>query len=599
MDLFSLVARLTLDRSDYEKGMSDATNEGEGFASKLKGGLATAAKVGTAAVAAVGAAAGTAATAFINGAGELASYGDNIDKMSQKLGMSAEAYQEWDAIMQHSGTSIESMQSSMKTLASAAETGNDAFEALGISQQDLAKMDQEELFSATIAALQNVENETQRTYLAGKLLGRGATELGPLLNTSAEDTEAMRRRVHELGGVMSNEAVKAAAKYQDSLQDMTTAMDGLKRGMMADFLPAVTTVMDGLTELFSGGDGVGQISEGLGQFVDQMAAKIPQVLQTGTRIVTALTGAIVANLPTLIDAATKAILTLGTGLVQQLPTIVEAGLQIILSLAQGIADSLPELIPTIVDVVLKIVDILTEPNTLSNLVDAAIQIILALADGLIQALPRLIEAVPRIIANLVAAIVSNAPKLLEAGLQLIVSMANGIISGVGDIVGAVGQIGTAIWNGITDIVGGAAQWGRDLIDNFIGGIRSMWSNLKNTVSSVAQTVTNFLGFSEPEEGPLSNFHTYAPDMMALFAQGIEDNAGLITDAIGRTFDFGPQIAAQTPAGAREFTVPRDGAGIGARTLTAVFQLNGEEVGRILTQLIETEQQRVGVRLSPA
>jgi hypothetical protein len=57
----------------------------------------------------------------------VASYGDNIDKMSQKMGMSASAYQEWDAVMQHSGTSMETMKSSMKTLANAAETGNDAF----------------------------------------------------------------------------------------------------------------------------------------------------------------------------------------------------------------------------------------------------------------------------------------------------------------------------------------------------------------------------------------------------------------------------------------------------------------------------------------
>ena len=112
--------------------------------------------------------------------------------------------------MQHCGTSIDSMQSSMKTLATAAETGNDAFEVLGLTQEQIAGMDQEQLFSATITALQQVEDDTQRTYLAGQLLGRGATELGALLNTSAEDTEAMRQAVHDLGGVMSNDAVAAA-----------------------------------------------------------------------------------------------------------------------------------------------------------------------------------------------------------------------------------------------------------------------------------------------------------------------------------------------------------------------------------------------------
>ena len=58
------------------------------------------------------------------------------------------------------------------------------------------------------------------------------------------------------------------------------------------------------------------------------------------------------------------------------------------------------------------------------------------------------------------------------------------------------------------------------------------------VSNVAQTVKDFLGFSEPEKGPLSNFHTYAPDMMDLFAKGIRDNENVITDQIEKSFDFG-------------------------------------------------------------
>lgn len=122
-------------------------------------------------------------------------------------------------------------------------------------------MSQEELFNATIAGLQNVENETERTYLAGQLLGRGATELGALLNTSAEDTEAMRQQVHDLGGVMSDEAVKSAAAYQDSLQNMQVAFGGLKNNLISGFMPSITTVMDGLAAIFSGDkSGINKVS---------------------------------------------------------------------------------------------------------------------------------------------------------------------------------------------------------------------------------------------------------------------------------------------------------------------------------------------------
>jgi hypothetical protein len=54
-------------------------------------------------------------------------------------------------------------------------------------------------------------------------------------------------------------------------------------------------------------------------------------------------------------------------------------------------------------------------------------------------------------------------------------------------------------------------------------------------------ISNLIGFSEPEEGPLSNFHTYAPDMMNLFIKGIKDNTKALQDQIIDTFDFGNSI----------------------------------------------------------
>ena len=82
--------------------------------------------------------------------GDLASYGDTIDKQSQKIGISAKAYQEWDAVLQHSGTSINAMQSSMKKLTAAAADGSDAFGKLGISQEEAMSMSQEDLFARVI-----------------------------------------------------------------------------------------------------------------------------------------------------------------------------------------------------------------------------------------------------------------------------------------------------------------------------------------------------------------------------------------------------------------------------------------------------------------
>lgn len=77
----------------------------------------------------------------------------------------------------------------------------------------------------------------------------------------------------------------------------------------------------------------------------------------------------------------------------------------------------------------------------------------------------------------------------------------------------------------------ALTWGRDLISNFIAGIEEKFAPFTNKIESIAGTVADYIGFSEPDKGPLSNFHTFAPDMLKLFAQGIERNMGIIEGAM--------------------------------------------------------------------
>lgn len=95
------------------------------------------------------------------------------------------------------------------------------------------------------------------------------------------------------------------------------------------------------------------------------------------------------------------------------------------------------------------------------------------------------------------------------------------------ISGLLGAI-KAIFNGDIE---SAKKWGKDMIDNFIAGIKEKIQAVKEAVTGVAKTVKDILGFSEPKKGPLSNFHTYGPDMMKLYSQGINDYSYLVKDAV--------------------------------------------------------------------
>ena len=287
---------------------------------------------------------------------------------------------------------------------------------------------------------------------------------------------------------------------------------------------------------------------------------LPILAEAAISIVQGLVDGISENQEMLMDVAIETITYLAESLITMLPQIVELGLNLIVSLANGISKNIPKLLPTITNVILSIVDMLTSPQMLNNLIDAAIEIILAIAEGLIDAIPDLIRAVPEIIDNLIVAITDNLPKILEVGVLLLLELGEGLIKAIPELLLSIPLIIGSIVNGFANFfsslvdvgvdlvlsvkegfikkVEEAKTWGKDLIQNFIDGILARWNALKQTVSNVAQTVKDFLGFSEPEKGPLSNFHTYAPDMMDLFIKGIKDNEKKLTDQIEKTFDFG-------------------------------------------------------------
>ena len=497
MDLFNLFAKITLDTSEYDEGLDSSEKKGKTFAQSLGGGLKTAAKVGGVAIGTIAAGTAALATSMVKGAGEVASYGDNIDKMSQKMGISATAYQEWDAILQHSGTSIDGMQRGMMTLSKAAESGSDAFQKLGLSQEEVASMNQEELFAATIRGLQGMEEGSERTVLAQQLLGGAAKELGALLNTSAEDTEAMRQRVHELGGVMSDEAVKAAAAYQDSLQDMNTSLDGLKRGVFAEFMPGITGVMNGLTDIF-GGDtdsGVSKVNDGISDMVKKISDGLPKVLEVGGKIITGLVQAITENLPQIVEQGAAIIEELAVGIVKQLPQLVKSGLEIIVSLADSISESLPELIPTIVDVILEIVDVLTDPENLKMLIEAALKIIIALAEGIIKAIPKLLEAAVKLMEKFTEGIVKAIVKVAEAGKKVVSGFIDGVKSWFNQVKDSGKQIIDRVKDGVTGAFDAFKQSVSEKFATIKDAITAPFESAYEWVKGVVDKLKNIFNFS--------------------------------------------------------------------------------------------------------
>lgn len=340
-------------------------------------------------------------------------------------------------------------------------------------------------------------------------------------------------------------------------------------GSVRDLLFSVIMSLKGDSEI---GNGFAEVMKTLGKYIPQISQYLfmlgtqifeaiingisenaDMFLETLTSMLTDVIGMVSTLAPVLLELGLNLLMQIGQSIVENMPMLIDTAITLVQQFAQFIADNAPTMMPQIVDMVYTIIEMLTDPENIGLLIDAAIVMTNALLEGFINGMPKVLEHAPVIIENYVTALTENFPKLMKCAGDAIKTIVNGFLVNAPQMLevakAILDQIGygfvanfitlkesaKSAFNVIKDVFVESCkmslEWGKDLIDNFIGGIKEKISKLKDTVSDVAQSVKDFLGFSEPKAGPLSNFHTYAPDMMQLFAEGIKDNTKKVTSQL--------------------------------------------------------------------
>lgn len=489
----------TIEAGD-KAGKESGTKFGESFSKNLKkAGVAIGA-----ALAGVTAAAVATGKSFINAANDVSAMGDSIGDNAAKMGISTKAYQEWDFVLKRAGSSIDAMKTSMKTLQNAAAGNNDAFKALGISQKELKTLSPEDLFNRTVTALQGVENTTQRTALASKLLGKGAVELGGIFNMTAAETEEAKQKMYDLGAYMDEDAIAASDNYQDTMQDMQDSITGLKTRVLTDFLPGMTTVMTGLSKVFSGNGGVQEIQKGLQSVIGKITSLAPQFLPVAQGIITSLISGFGPMIPDLTAAIFSVIITAITTITSMIPSMMPSIISGIQGIIQATISALPVIISGLTELIMSLVSWLSSDGVIQDFVNGIIQLTSQLVNSFAMILPVLLPAIVKIIMEVCKALTepANVKLLLDAVLTLVgaifVTLVNcvpelidgvkGVLLNLGNLFGDfLGWIVPIVANGISKVVETVKTWGNNIknfILNLITGIRSSidtWiSNLKNS-----------------------------------------------------------------------------------------------------------------------
>lgn len=380
------------------------------------------------------------------------------------------------------------------------------------------------------------------------------TELDITGTTSKEAATTVSGSLGSVKAAWANLMSGMGDKNAD-LKNLIKEMVNTVKTFAKNIMPVIKQALSGVTTLIS--ELAPDIAAELPQLVSDL---LPQLIEAGTQIFQALVKGISDNIGTITQAAITAITTIATALIQNTGPLVQALATIITTIAQALPTILPDLteaikqqmplilqaildsLPAIIECATQIIVTIAETlaNNINLIVDGAVKIIDTLAMSLSDSdtAKKLTEAAFKIVFTLTKEIVKNLPDILASGILIAVEIVKGIAQGMVDFFAPVSDALSDMLIDLTDWFSRKwndfKEWGSDMIQAFIDGIKEKWQSLKDTVCDVASSVKDFLGFSEPDKGPLSNFHTFAPDMMDLFAKGIADNEDTITMQFNRS-----------------------------------------------------------------
>ncbi|WP_454259519.1 phage tail tape measure protein [Pseudoxanthomonas mexicana] len=239
---------------------------------------------------ALGAGAAVAGAALAAVTWDAIQFADQLDEVSNRLGISTETLSGWGYAAKMSGTDLESLTSALpklsKTLASAADEGSRAaqlFDALGIDAKDAAGnlRDVEDVLPEIADRFKALKNDTTEAALAQELFGRSGAEMLEFLNRGSAGIEELTDRAARLGIVVSGETAASAAALNDRLDDLKAISTAFGLEIAELVVPQLTRLTDWLIESHEEGKLLGFEIEDLGGAVDYFADELSKADSIG------------------------------------------------------------------------------------------------------------------------------------------------------------------------------------------------------------------------------------------------------------------------------------------------------------------------------
>ena len=475
MDVFDLFAKITLDSSEYEKGLKNAKSSASGLTGLFG-------KVGSAAstvgkgifnvatnVAKVSVAATTAGATAISALTGLAinSYADYeqlVGGVETLYKTSADKVQQYAAdAYKTAGLSANEYMNTATTFAAAlvSSLGGDTEQAAELANTAIGDMsDNANKMGTDMESIQNAYNGFSKqnyTMLDNLKLGYGGTkqEMQRLLDDanklnaaqgnytkysidSYADVVSAIHDVQNAMGITGTTSKEASTTIQGSVNATKSAWSNLVTGiaddnanfeqLISNFVDSATTAASNiLPRIEAALNGAAKLIESLvppimAELPSLIETVLPQLAQSAVNIVQTLVTGISTNAAQLIDSAIQIITVLGNGIYQMLPTVAQSALQIVLTLVSKLNENLPQML------------------------DTAGQMLIAFVEGISEHLPDIMLAAASIVETLLTYFIEHLPDIVEGAMQ----MGNAVIDGIIDGISAAWDSLVSWFNGLWD-----------------------------------------------------------------------------------------------------------------------------------------------------
>ena len=452
-----------------------------------------------------------------------------------------------------------------------------------------------------------------------KALGQGMVDNAPVL------AEAINGVINTIAGNVGEFTEIFGPLLPALLDAALSVIENLVSHADEIILPLLTAlpgIFNDLIKTLTEGDILSTIIDGIGSLVESIAKELPTLLPALIEGFTTLLVILVQALADLIQTETTLMPTvieaIVTALIQSAPQLISAIIQIIVTLVPVIISTALMYWPIIIMAIGNAISHTDWLNVFRGIIDGAKAVIANIASvigGIIEIVYNIASKVVTTLQDFFTDLPEKAGKLLSDILAAIINFGvdaiENVINLIKNIIAEVESLPEKFENfktllhdkvveiidtvknlftGENGLVQQALSWGKDMIQGFIKGMGE--GDLAKAASNAMQKVKDYMHFSEPDKGPLSDFHTYAPDMMKLFASGIEDNAHLITDAMDESLTM-PSMDSfkgiSTPAPQYAF------AGAGDTNLTVPVYLGNELLDTVVLKAIDKNNYRTGGR----